>query len=613
MAVPIPGVRDDLTEQELGLYLPILTTSPSIPQAGNSYLSNIELKDISAKAIYIERGPMESSPGWDGQKYDWTKGTTEIQTDFIDAGDSNSGGFNILENTALSTMQTTYWTSVFEKVEDNPISWVYSTTPPADTTKIWVNTSEDNLEPKYWSSSGWSSLYDIRAGQMPKSSVKLIEQKSGNSFQVNKGEQLGRVGVAQFSKLKLPIMSNSYINGSFDIEESGTSGGLYIRMEFFDENKNILQSSDSPRFFNKTNSKKRVNYSFLFRNAQFKDAAYIRVSFLSVPDRPVLAAMNKMKAEFGSRDTGWNLHEEEVSLDLNAGEIEMPMLDGLIDKSKVISEIAVLRSVLGEGLLKWQEVTRIKASTMQEAVLYDYFVENGNYYRYALQPILANGVKGAITSFYDVVSTFEGFWLLGEEDMQFSFIYDGKISTMERVKPRDYIETIAGRFPYSTRASELDYYRFNFSGKLTYHQDVHNLLTAGNYTTAISPEATIPIGKVEIKYGDEMRLNMKNDLEEMQDGMVMQRAWRNKVIDWLSDGKIKILKSEAQGNILVEISDVRITPIESVYGLIADFECQMTQMGLVDEKTLQKYMLRKGELTKEDLLREAIEASPLSL
>lgn len=157
MAVPIPGVRDDLTEQELGLYLPILTTSPSIPQAGNSYLSNIELKDISAKAIYIERGPMESSPGWDGQKYDWTKGMTEIQTDFIDAGDSNSGGFNILENTALSTMQTTYWTSVFEKVEDNPISWVYSTTPPADTTKIWVNTSEDNLEPKYWSSSGWSS------------------------------------------------------------------------------------------------------------------------------------------------------------------------------------------------------------------------------------------------------------------------------------------------------------------------------------------------------------------------------------------------------------------------------------------------------------------------
>ena len=83
------------------------------------------------------------------------------------------------------------------------------------------------------------------------------------------------------------------------------------------------------------------------------------------------------------KDTGWNLHEEEVSLNLNAGQIEMPMLDGLIDKSQVISEIAVLRSVLGEGLLNWQEVTRIKASTMQEAVLYDYFVENGNYYRYA--------------------------------------------------------------------------------------------------------------------------------------------------------------------------------------------------------------------------------------
>lgn len=611
MAVPIPGIREDYSETELRLYLPFLSTSPAIPQAGNSYLSNMSLKDVSVKSLYLERGSMEASPEWDGTKNDWSSGVTEIQTDFINAGDGNNGNFNLLQNTALTTQQKTYWTTVFEKVTDNPAAWVYSSVAPSDTTKVWVNTAEASFEPKYWASGGWKSLYDARATEMSKSSVKIIEQKTGNSFQIVKGEVSGRVGVSQFAKFKLPIMSNTYVNASFDMEETSTSGGMYIRIEFFDINKNFLMNAESPRFFNKTNTKKRVNFSFLYKTADFRDASYARISFLSVSDRAVTAAVNKTKLELGMKDTGWNLHEEEVSLNLNAGQIEMPMLDGLIDKSQVISEIAVLRSVLGEGLLNWQEVTRIKASTMQEAVLYDYFVENGNYYRYALQPILANGVKGAITSFYDAVSTFEGFWLLGQEDMQFSFIYDGKIGSMERIKPRDYIETIAGRFPYSVRSSELDYYRFSFSGLLTYHQDVHNLLTATNYTTAISPDPTIPIGKVETKYGDEMLLNMKNDLEEMQDGMVMQRAWRNKILDWLSDGKLKILKSEAQGNLLVEVSDVKVTPVESLYGLVANFECQMTQMGIVDEETLQKYKLRKSVLTKEDLLREAIKASPL--
>ena len=37
----------------------------------------------------------------------------------------------------------------------------------------------------------------------------------------------------------------------------------------------------------------------------------------------------------------------------------------------------------------------------------------------------------------------------------------------------------------------------------------------------------------------------------------------------------------------------------------------MTQMGVVDEKTLQKYQLRKAELTKEDLLREAMKTNSL--
>ena len=614
MAVPIPGTREDFSATQLQLYFPILTTSPAIPQSGSSYLSDIQLQDISVKNIYLERGDMPPNPGWDGAQYPWASGTTEIQSDFINVGDYNTGNFNLLKNTALTTKQKTHWETVAEAPSDNPKDWVYSNESPADLTKIWVDTTkEEEFVPKYWSSSDerWENLYDLRLSTM-KGEVSIIDQKTGNSFQIiRKVSQPNRIGVSQFAKLPTPLLSNSYLTVGVDLEETVDSGGIYFRIEFFDINRKYINYMYSPRFFNRTNTKKRFSYSFLYRDINFTDAHYFRISFLGVPDRKIYASFNKTKVELGEVDTGWNLHEEEVVLDLNAGEIDMPMIDGLPDKSKIISEIAVLKSVLGEGLLKWEEITRIKASTMQEAVLYDYFVENGNYYRYALQPILANGVKGAITTFYDSVATFGGFWLLGEKDMQFSFIYDGKIGTMVKHKPEDFVETISGKFPYAVRSSELDYFTFPFSGKLTYHQDVHNLFTAKNYTTTMSPDPTIPINYVELKYGDEMRLNANNDLEEMQDGMVMQRAWRNKILKWLTDGGLKVLKSESQGNILVKISDVKVTPIESLYGLIADFECTMTQMGVVDEKTLQKYRLRKAEITKEDLLREAIKANSL--
>ena len=101
MAVPIPGTREDFSETQLQLYFPVLTTSPAIPQSGSSYLSDIQLQDISIKNIYLERGDMTSNPGWDGAKYPWASGTTEIQSDFINVGDYNTGNFNLLKNTAL--------------------------------------------------------------------------------------------------------------------------------------------------------------------------------------------------------------------------------------------------------------------------------------------------------------------------------------------------------------------------------------------------------------------------------------------------------------------------------------------------------------------------------
>lgn len=613
MAIPLAGYRQFLNDN-LQLYFPLLTTSPALPQAGDSYLSDISIKNLSIKSIYMEGGNMEPNLNWDGSKYDWSTGITEIQSDFIDGqGESTSGNFNLLKNTALSTHQTTYWTTVYEipyslgsEDAEMTYNWTYSPTAPTELSKIWVDTSKLEIEPQYWTGEAWENYYDHKQKQLggdaglSEESFRIAKAKTSSSL----------VGIAQVAKLPIAIWKGEEITVGYDFNETVDSGGTIARIEFYDPNKQLIQTDFSTRNFNKSDGMKHFSSTFTFRD-DTKAAAFIRVSILAVEDRKVEAYVKRLKAETGSADSGWNLSEEELTLNLNAGEIEAPVLNGELDKSKLISEIAVLRSALGEGLLKWEEVTRLKSSSVQEAVLYDYFIENGNYYRYALQPILANTTKGAITGFYDTVTTFDGFWLLGEEDTQFSFIYNGKIGEINYVKPRDIVQTIAGEYPYFVTSSELNYRTYTFSGTLTTEQDVHKILTSDNYSVAISPDPTVPISYVEIKYGDESNLNMKNDLEEGQKGMVMQRIWRNKIVKWLNDGKPKILKSEAQGNMLVMLTDVRVTPNETTFGLISDFSCTVTEIGSLTEKALQKYSLRKEVVSKDELVKEARNNVPL--
>ena len=784
------GKRKD--RQELGLYFPVLTTSPACPQSGDNYISHAEIKNTSVKSIYMEKGKMEPNLGWDGAPYDWTNGTTEIQTNFVDTGASGiSGNPNLLENSAFPTMHTDRWRFVFESFDSgaksenlipnsrvqgelypwtrwgtatpsiksymkqstftppegtdlasgfeirkdrgekeisvgaeigsllvepkteyrlsffarvpvgnaayqhptditgeigsfekgflsqtarvsgdqkwhrvsflfrtrdreealslrigiaagntgyvqvagpvltkgpqikpwspspadtadvlsHPANWHYDKTPPIDKSLVWGDTSGKNdINPKKWTGSKWESLHLLNKAQYG-GNVSLIEQKAGPSIQIQK-EKEGVVGISQVVRVPSGIRKGDYLNASFELEEKTRSTGAMVRVEFYTGDFEYIHTSMAGTFHNIMVGKRRFDTggTIRFTPSNPKEVAkFIRVTFMGNQNSGrVNLAATRFKIETGPQTTGWSLHEKETGFNLDAGQLKVPKIDGQTDKSKMIKEVAILRSALGENLLSWEEVTRIKATSLKGATLHDYFIENGGYYRYALQPIMADGSKGSITGFYDVVTTLEGFWLLGQDDMQFSFIYDGKIDNISHIKPTAFIETIASQYPYAVRSTETDYRRFGFSGKLTYQQDTQRLLTSNTYTQAVSPQSTNPIGFVELKYGDEMLLECQNDLAQMQEGMVMQRIWRHKLIDWMKDGKPKILKSEAEGNMLVMIDDIQISPVHTVYGLVADFTCSMIEIGKVEEETLQRFKLRKKEITHDDLRKSLL-------
>ena len=62
------------------------------------------------------------------------------------------------------------------------------------------------------------------------------------------------------------------------------------------------------------------------------------------------------------------------------------------------------------------------------------------------------------------------------------------------------------------------------------------------------------------------------------------------VLDWLTDGKPKLYKSYAEGNILVRLTDVSCTPNQQTGRLIYNFSATATEIG---DSTIDNYFKYK--------------------
>ena len=55
--------------------------------------------------------------------------------------------------------------------------------------------------------------------------------------------------------------------------------------------------------------------------------------------------------------------------------------------------------------------------------------------------------------------------------------------------------------------------------------------------------------------------------------MFAERKFKLKVLDWLNDGKLKLFKSPAEGNYLVCLMNISLTPEDKLGRMIHNFSC----------------------------------------
>lgn len=267
--------------------------------------------------------------------------------------------------------------------------------------------------------------------------------------------------------------------------------------------------------------------------------------------------------------------------DYNNGIITLD-LEGEIDNDTgiehaVTGSFVITRSDEKNKYQTWNEIMRFSLHGQQPSrtLWKDFTVEQGVHYQYALQQYNANGLTSDRIVSSIVYADFEDSYLYdGERQLKIKF--NPKVSNFKNTIMEAKIDTIGSQYPYIFRNGNVKYKEFPISGLISYYMDENNLFEDFEYERTID-------------------LTSKN--------LSQEREFKLKVMEWLNNGEVKLFRSPGEGNYIVSLMNVNLTPLDTLGRMLHNFSCNAYEIAECDFKNLSSYGFIKTENPTDKQIR----------
>lgn len=344
----------------------------------------------------------------------------------------------------------------------------------------------------------------------------------------------------------------------------------------FDENKDIVKKSFLLIFNYSTINGLTGSYSFDLNISQAKITnyevyPYIIENFNNLPDEN----LDNIKDENGISIREKANKETSVSEEVEEGRIGLKLYSSNIDVKN--TNFCLRRADSREDYKIWTDIKIIPCDNNKIynlPVIFDNTIESGVWYKYGIQIINENGER---SYFYindtPVMREFNYSYLIGEGGKQLKLKYNNTMSSYQYNYSDTKTDTIGGKYPYITRNGNMKYRSFPINGLITFNMDETNLFTSDK----------------EI-YGDVIANNYKNWRKENNIDLYDFRRefdFREKVLEFLQDGKPKLFKSATEGNIIVRLMNVAAQPEQSLNRMIYSFTSNAFEIA---DNTMDNYL-----------------------
>lgn len=280
----------------------------------------------------------------------------------------------------------------------------------------------------------------------------------------------------------------------------------------------------------------------------------------------------------------------------------------------VVNEAGVLKVLRADSIheyLNWKVLTSASMSSLNFSAIYwkDYFMDNGNVYKYRFSYTTDNAVYIVDTypckttdqtiEYKDIeaVANFEDIFL-SDANFQLAIRYNPTISNLKWVTQESLSNSLGGKFPIVRINGETHYRQFNISGTLSFfaedsvretgfdscNRDMRAWLDETNHSLFFDTDTAFDYIESE-----QFKSYKKNP-------DVIEKRFRDLAMQFLTNKKPKLFRSLTEGNMVIYLNNISFTPNKQLGRNIYDFSATATEFCEATYNNLKKYHLKSLDI-----------------
>lgn len=242
------------------------------------------------------------------------------------------------------------------------------------------------------------------------------------------------------------------------------------------------------------------------------------------------------------------------------------------------SYIIIRRSSYYSNFMDWNLIAIYEASKLENGINFiDDTIESMVGYRYQLQIVSNSGdiVYRPLETEIIHCDFYGG--LFSDKNKRLNISFDFQLSNVTNAMNRTKIDTLGGQYPLFTQNAKLKYHTYNITGRISTEDNGELFLPKEEVFGSISDENSYYNYRynpsvISPHTAECMTINPHQD-------WLYEREYRNAVEEWLNNGKPKLFRSMTEGNIIVMLDGITMTPDTVLGRRLYNFSATMYEIG----------------------------------
>lgn len=228
-----------------------------------------------------------------------------------------------------------------------------------------------------------------------------------------------------------------------------------------------------------------------------------------------------------------------------------------------------------DDIFPWESVYGFNLDSqivVQDIHWKDLTVANGETYIYSLCQFNENGIY-SIKIYSNIIIPKFDYMYLYDGKRQLAIKYNPEMSSFKNDILEQKIETIGRRYPFIYRNGIVKYKEFPIGGLISETLDPDNL-----FFWKESEESTYRTQTEHNEY-------QKKEYDEYYN----EKVFKLEVLEWLTNGKPKLFRSISEGNYLVQLINVSLSPEDKLARMLHKFSSTAYEIAELTDENLRNY------------------------